>query len=81
VSFRGEGHRRGQLDGGTGAAEVDEGDQGAGAVEAAAAVADQADRAVHAFKAAVGQAEAKGGEDAGAVGSQGAREPDGRRQA
>ena len=50
------------------AAEVDEGDQGSGGVEAEAAVADQADAAVEAFEAAVGEAESDGGEDAGAVG-------------
>ena len=62
------------------AAEVDEGDQGGGGVEAEAAVADQADLAVEAFEAAVGEAEADGGEDAVAVAAEGAREPDERRQ-
>jgi hypothetical protein len=36
-------------------------------VEAEAAVADEADAAVEAFQAAVGEVEADGGEDAGAV--------------
>jgi hypothetical protein len=43
-------------------------------VVAEGAVADQADLAVEAFEAAVGEAEADGGEDAGAVRAQGAGE-------
>jgi hypothetical protein len=43
-------------------------------VKAEGAVADQADLAVEAFQAAVGQAEADGGEDAVAVLAYGARE-------
>jgi hypothetical protein len=50
-------------------------------VEAEAAVADQADLAVEAFEAAVGEAEADGGEDPVAVRSQRARETDERLQA
>ena len=49
------------------AAEVDEGDQRVGGVEAEAAVADRADLGVEALEPAVGQAEADGGEDALAV--------------
>ena len=45
-------------------------------MEAEAAVADEADLAVEALEAAVGQAEADGGEDAVAVGAEGAGEPD-----
>jgi hypothetical protein len=45
-------------------------------VEAVAAVADQADLAVEAFEAAVGEAEADGGEDPVAVGSERAGEAD-----
>jgi len=37
----------------SGAAEVDEGDEGVGGLEAEAAVADEADAAVEAFKASV----------------------------
>jgi hypothetical protein len=43
-----------EVDGDAGAAEVDEGDQRVGGVEAEAAVADQADLAVEAFEPAVG---------------------------
>jgi hypothetical protein len=50
-------------------------------VEAEAAVADEADAAVEAFEAAVGEAESDRGEDAGAVASDRAREPDERMQA
>ena len=49
-------------------------------MEAEAAVADQSDAAVEAFRAAVGQAEADGGEDAGAVVTDRPREPDERDQ-
>ena len=63
-----------------GAAEVDEGDERVGGVEAEGAVADQADLAVEALEAAVGEAEADGGEDAVAVLAQGAREADERLQ-
>jgi hypothetical protein len=49
-------------------------------VEAEAAVADQPDAAVEAFEAAVGEPEADGGEHAGAVGADRAREPDVRAQ-
>ena len=49
-------------------------------MKAEGAVADQADLAVEAFEAAVGEPEADGGEDAVAVGAQGAREPDERSQ-
>jgi hypothetical protein len=45
-------------------------------VKAEGAVADEADLAVEALEAAVGEAEADGGEDAVAVLAQGAREPD-----
>ena len=45
-----------------------------------AAVADESDAAVEAFEAAVGQVEADGGEDAGAVAAQGARGLDERRE-
>src|SRR5206468_12506472 len=65
---------------GAGAAEVDEGDERGGGVKAEAAVADQADLAVEALEAAVGQAEADGGEDAVAVGAQRAGERDERSQ-
>jgi hypothetical protein len=43
-------------------------------------VADEADAAVEAFEAAVGEAEADGGEDAGAVAADRAGELDERRQ-
>jgi hypothetical protein len=43
-----------KLDRDAGAAEVDEGDERVGGVEAESAVADQADLAVEAFEAAVG---------------------------
>src|SRR4051812_16337116 len=49
-------------------------------MESEAAVADEADLAVEAFLAAVGEAEADGGEDAVAVAAQGAGEPDERAQ-
>src|SRR5215211_8063024 len=62
------------------AAEVDEGDQRVGGVKAVAAVADQADLGVQALEAAVGEAEADGGEDAVAVLAQGAGEADERLQ-
>ena len=75
----GEVHR-GSVDRDAGAAEVDERDQRVGGVEAEGAVADQADLAVEAFEAAVGEAEADGGEDAVAVRAQGAREADERPQ-
>jgi hypothetical protein len=45
-------------------------------VEAEGAVADQADLGVEALEAAVGEAEADGGEDAVAVRAERAREPD-----
>ena len=45
-------------------------------MKAEGAVADQADLGVEAFEAAVGEAEADGGEDPVAVGAQGAREAD-----
>ena len=80
VRVVGEVHR-GSVDRDAGAAEVDEGDQGVGGVEAEGAVADQADLAVEAFEAAVGEAEADGGEDAVAVGAERACEADERRQA
>jgi hypothetical protein len=50
-------------------------------VKAEAAVADEADAAVEALEAPVGQAEADGGEDAGAVAADRARELDERKQA
>jgi hypothetical protein len=53
----------GEGDDDAGAAEVDEGDQGAGGVEAEAAVADQADAAVEPFEPAVVQAESDRDED------------------
>ncbi len=49
-------------------------------MEAEAAVADQADAAVEALEAAVGEPETDGGEDAGAVAADRARELDERRQ-
>jgi hypothetical protein len=49
-------------------------------VKAEAAVADVADAAVEAFQAPVGEAEAAGGEDAGAVATDRARELDERDQ-
>ncbi len=49
-------------------------------MEAEAAVADEPDLAVEAFEAAVGQAEANGGEDAVAVSAQRAGEADERPQ-
>ena len=49
------------------AAEVDQGDEGCGGVEAEAAVADEADAAVEALEATVPESEADGGEDAIAV--------------
>src|SRR4051794_18777347 len=55
----------------TPAAEVDEDDQGVGAVEAEGAVADEANLAVKAFEAALCEAEADSGEDALAVRAQG----------
>ena len=57
-------------------AEVDQGDQGLGRVEAEAAVADQPDLAVEALEPRVGEAEADGGEDAVAVAADGAGELD-----
>src|SRR3954452_11489492 len=77
--FGGERSAR-QRDRDAGAAEVDEGDEGCGGVEAEAAVADQADAAVEALEAAVGEPEADGGEDAGAVATDRARELDERDQ-
>ena len=64
-----------------GAAEVDELDQGVGAVKAEGVVADQADLGVEAFQAAVCAAETDRGEDAVAMGTERAREPDKRAQA
>ncbi len=49
-------------------------------MEAEAAVADQADAAVEALEAAVGEPEPDGGEDAGAVAADRARELDERDQ-
>ena len=66
----------GEVDDDAGAAEVDEGDQGCGGVEAEAAVADQADAAVEALEAAVVEAEPDRGEDAGAVAADRAGELD-----
>jgi len=65
-----------RLDGQLAAAEVDEGDEWGGSVEAEAAVGEQADFGVEAFHAAVGQAEGDGGQDGVAAGSEGARELD-----
>src|SRR6266496_1795452 len=64
-SSRVGGERR--VDADAAGAEVDECDEGVGAVEAVAAVADQAHFRVEAFEAAVGEAEADGGEDAVSV--------------
>ena len=50
-------------------------------MKAERAVADQADLAVEAFEAAVGEPKADGGEDAVAVRSERAREPDERAKA
>ena len=45
-------------------------------MKAEAAVADEADAAVEALEAPVGEPEVDGGQDAGAVAADGAREPD-----
>jgi len=63
-------------DGEAGAAEIDEGDEGRGPVEAKGAVAEQADLAVQRLDPAVGQAEADRGEDAVAVAAEGPGELD-----
>ena len=62
-----------EVDDDAAAAEVDQRDQWGGGVKAEAAVADESDAAVEAFQAAVGEAEADRGEDAGAVAAQRAR--------
>ena len=69
-------HRSGGVNGEAAAAEVDEGDQGFGSVEAEGAVREQPDLAVEAFHAAVGEAESDGGEDPVAAGAEGASELD-----
>ena len=67
-------------DEGPGAAEVDERDEGAGGVEAEAAVADRSNAAVEPFEAPVVEPEADGGEDPVAVAADGAGELDERLQ-
>jgi hypothetical protein len=73
----------GRVDGDAGGAEVDEGGEGVGAVEAEGAVADQAHLGVQSLEAGVGEPEAgvgepeaDGGEDRVAVAADGARELD-----
>src|SRR5205814_3549613 len=72
----GGGEASGEGDDDAGAAEVDEGDQGAGGVESEAAVADQADAAVEAFESAVVESEPDGVEDPVAVAADRAGELD-----
>jgi DDE superfamily endonuclease len=71
----GEGHRGRSMTMGA-AAQVDEGDEWCGGVQAEAAVADDPDAIVEVFEASVGEAEADCGEDGGAVAADRARELD-----
>jgi len=65
-----------EVDGQAGAAEVDEGDERPGSVEAEAAVGEQPDFGVEGFEAAVGEPESDRGEDAVAVAADRAGELD-----
>jgi hypothetical protein len=71
-------HRSGRSMVDAAAAEVDGGDQWGSGVKADAAVADEPDAAVEALEVAVGQAEADGGGNAGAVAAQRAGQGDDR---